>query len=91
MNEGWCAGDYLVIYSDAEVELSSDRYGIRDMLPGFRIVGLLSGDDFIMRNSAGAVFKVPTVPCVPEHLESFSLPPADELVTDERFGGKIKW
>jgi hypothetical protein len=53
MTEGWCGDDYLVLYSDAERQPASERYGIADLLPGFAIIGLRSWDDFIVQDSDG--------------------------------------
>jgi hypothetical protein len=91
MTEGWYGDDYLVLYFDAERQSASERYGIAEWLPGFAIIGLRSWDDFIVQDSDGTVFAVPTVPCDSEHLTVFHLPINQELVADTRFTGWIKW
>lgn len=64
----------------------------RSALPGFDVVGLRTWDDFIVRDSAGNIFSVPTVPANPQHLSPFAIPKdAQTLRSDERFQGKIKW
>jgi len=92
MNEGWQDDQYLIFFSDDEVQLVSDRYGIAATLPGFQILGLCGWDDFIVRDAHGSVFTVPTVPCVAQALAPFSLPARGvTLTSDERFLGKVKW
>ena len=91
MTEGWCGDDYLVLYSDAERQSASERYGIEELLPGFNIIGLRSWDDFIVQDSDGAVFAVPTVPCDAAHLIEFHVPANVEIVADTRYVGRIKW
>jgi hypothetical protein len=62
MKEGWCRDQYLVLFSDVEVPLTSDLHDIASILPGFSTVGLGGCADFIVQESAGAAFTVPTVP-----------------------------
>lgn len=90
MTEGWYGDDYIALYSEAEGQSASERYGIADLLPGFSIAGLRSWDDFIVRDPVGAVFVVPTVPCDSDHLTSYQIP-AVSLEPDTRFSGRIKW
>jgi hypothetical protein len=40
----------------------TEGYGIPRHLPGFAVVAISGWDDFIVRDEAGAVFRVPTVP-----------------------------
>jgi hypothetical protein len=91
MTEGWSGDDYLILYSEAERQSASERYGIAALLPGFTIIGLRSWDDFIVMDSEGAVFLVPTVPCDAAHLTEFHLPLNVEIVGDTRYAGRIKW
>lgn len=91
MTEGWRGDDYFVLFSGSEVLEQSDRYGIAEILPGFRVLGLIGWDDFIVQDAAGATFKIPTVPCDPQYLEPLQLPDPEKLQADSRFRGKIKW
>ena len=91
MREGWRGDDYFILFSDDEARNASDRYGISAMLPGYGIVGLIGWDDFILRDSDGRFFKVPTVPCISRGLEPLSTPPIDDLEPDGRYSGKVKW
>jgi hypothetical protein len=92
MREGWCKDEYLVLFDESEIAIASERYAISQLLPDFEIIGLLGYDDFIVRNSSGHTYSIPTVPLIDRHLKSF---PVQELkaalTTDTRFTGKIKW
>jgi hypothetical protein len=91
MKEGWLNDDYLVLFSEEEVDAISSKYGISQSLPNYALVGLRGWDDFIVQDSRGALFTVPTVPIGKEHIEPFSLPENPSLKSDGRFTGKIKW
>ena len=91
MTEGWAGDDYVMLFSTDEAQAASERYGIADLLPGYRIVGLLGWDDFIVEDQNGDTFTVPTVPCAGSELARFRIPKGDELVPDDRFTGKVKW
>jgi hypothetical protein len=45
MREGW-HGD-LILFDESEAVAASDRYELLRLLPGFNVLGLRSGDDFI--------------------------------------------
>lgn len=92
MQEGWLGGEYLILFSKEERQTISDSYEIGSMLPGYELIGLRGWDDFFVRDGEGAIFSVPTLPCVPDGLKPFS-PPADaaNLLADQRYTGKIKW
>jgi hypothetical protein len=91
MTEGWNGDDYLMLFSGEEAQSASERYGIAALLPGYRIVGLHFWDDFIVQDENGDTFTLPAVPCDSAELARFQVPPADELVPDDRFAGKVKW
>ena len=50
MREGWHGGDYLVLFDESEVAVASAPYEMSQFLPGFKVLGLLSWDDSIVRN-----------------------------------------
>jgi hypothetical protein len=91
MIEGWSGDNYLVLFSGDEAQAASERYGITDLLPGFRILGLRGWDDFIVEDEHGATFPVPTVPCDRSELAHFSVRECTQLIPDDRFTGKVKW
>jgi len=92
MDEGWLGDDYLILFDEAEVAAASDRYAISQLLPGYQVLGLRGWDDFILRDSAGQTYSVPTVPTDPKYLSPFSLPEVGaSLSPDPRFHGRIKW
>ncbi len=92
MHEGWHADVYFVLFDAEEVEPVGVRYGISEALPGFRLRGLRSWDNFLVQDSKGKLFLVPTVPLVPEYLEPFSgLPSETALRPDPKLAGRIKW
>jgi hypothetical protein len=76
----------------SEASAASDGYAISQVLPGFKAIGLRGWDDFILQDSNGATFSVPTVPAIPAYLSPYALPPAGStLAPDDRFHNKIKW
>ena len=92
MRQGWYGDDYLILFNDSEASSVSDSYGISQVLPGFKVIGLRGWDDFILQDSKGATYSVPTVPAIPTHLSAYALPPAGStLAPDDRFQNKIKW
>ena len=90
-NEGWLGEDYLVLFDEPQRAAMSDAYGIGDLLPGYRLIGLRGWDDFIVEDTHGHHFTVPTVPSIADHLKPFDLNRESSLRTDERLVGKIKW
>ena len=62
VEEGWFGDDYLILFSPAEIAVASESYALTEWLPGFELLGLRNWDDFIVRDSSGQVFVVPTVP-----------------------------
>lgn len=92
MDEGWHDSQYLILFTEAEIPLVSERYGIAATLRGFQLLGLRGWDDFIVRDAAGGVFTVPSVPCISQHLAPFRMPPRGAILArDERFVGRIRW
>jgi hypothetical protein len=92
MLEGWHGDDYLILFDESEVATASDRYEVLRLLPGFKVLGLRSWDDFIVRNVSGQIYSVPTLPLEARYLTPLSLPDgATTLNPDTRFTGKTKW
>jgi len=92
MREGWHGEDYLVLFDESEVAAASERYEVLRLLPGFKVLGLRSWDDFVVRNATGQTYTVPTLPLDTQHLSSFSVPDGETtLQSDGRFTGKVKW
>lgn len=92
MREGWHGEEYFILFDDAETSTASSSYGISNFLPGYQIIGLRSWDSFILKDSSGQTYSVPTVPLTKRSIEPFRLPePGAMLQTDSRFVGKIKW
>lgn len=92
MRQGWYGDEYLILFNDSEASSALDNYGISRVLPGFKLIGLRGWDDFILQDSNGETYSVPTVPSIPTHLATYALPPAGStLAPDDRFQNKIKW
>ena len=92
MKEGWFEETYWVAYDETESKSMTSGYGISRLLPGHTVVALVGWDDFIVRDEVGRLFRVPTVPLSAKYVEPFRpLPDLDELTSDERYAGKIKW
>jgi hypothetical protein len=92
MQEGWYQDDYLVLFDDSEVRSASERYDIIQLLPGYKVIGLRGWDDFIVQDSNGRTYTVPTLPVIPDYVEPYRAPPEGTVLTpDERFHNRIKW
>lgn len=92
MTEGWDEDDYWMLFERDEAVSLGERYGLGTALPGLALVGLKGWDDFVVRDSGGGLFTVPTVPLDGEYLALLAaVPEAAALKQDSRFGGKIKW
>jgi hypothetical protein len=92
MREGWAKDHYLILFEEPEVIAATDRYQLSQFLPGYDIIGLRGWDDFLLRDTAGFLYSVPTVPLAMRYLGRLSEPPCDKaLEADVRFTGKIKW
>jgi hypothetical protein len=91
MTEGWHDDEYLVRFSEDEVEPVTERYGPKHFINGFRIVGLRGWDDFILQDTKGKSFTMPTVPIAIEYLKPFMLViDSSKVRPDSRFTGKVK-
>jgi hypothetical protein len=90
MIEGWSGDDYIVLF-DRDALGFEQAYGWAALLPGYRLVGMLGWDDFIVEDSAGRQFTVPTVPVLARDLRPVDLQGLASLVTDPRVSGKVKW
>jgi hypothetical protein len=91
MIEGWFSDEYLVLFSDEERTSVCAKYRLSQYLSGYTLVGLRSWDDFIVMNTAGAIFSLPTVPLDPARVAPFVLPENVAPEQDARFTRKIKW
>lgn len=93
MKDGWFNGEYFALYeSQEEAANATARYQLSDYLPGFFVVGIKFWDDFILCDTEGRYYTVPTVPVVREELRAYSFPAESlKLRTDPKFAGKIKW
>jgi hypothetical protein len=91
MREGWAGDDYLVLFSDSEVEFATARYQIERFLPGHVVVGLRGWDNLIVRDKDGSTYTVPCVPIITRHVTGYALQRDIGLESDSRFTGKIKW
>lgn len=92
MREGWWKGNYFILFDEQEVVAATTRYETSRFLPGYEIVGLRGWDDFLVRNSAGAIYTVPTVPMAARYVEVFTPSvQGQDFESDVRYAGKIKW
>jgi hypothetical protein len=92
MKEGWHGDEYLVLFDEPEVAAASARYAISQFLPGYEVLGLRGWDDFIVRDAAGQIYSVPTVPLEKQYISPYTLPSRQTIFeTDPRFEAKIKW
>jgi hypothetical protein len=90
MNEGWLNQEYLIIFTESEIESITERYGLPNFLPGYEVVGIRGWDDLIVRDSAGQTYTVPSVPLDTKYLAPYSIP-AGNPEPEETLSGKIKW
>jgi hypothetical protein len=91
MTEGWLREDYLILFDEKSLSLEAE-YDLSAYLPGYRLVGLRGWDDFIVEDSGGRLFTVPTVPLLSDHLSPLRFEDTQgDLIPDDRLKGKIKW
>ena len=93
MKDGWFNDEYFALYeSQEEATNATARYQVSEYLPGFFVVGLKFWDDFILCNTDGRYYTVPTVPLSREEVQAYAFPSESlKLRTDPKFAGKIKW
>jgi hypothetical protein len=92
MREGWYKDEYLILFDEAEHASMTSAYAVNQRLPGYIVIGLRGGDDFLLRNRSGDIFTVRTVPAVPQYIAPFQLPSdPGALKRDKHFEGRIKW
>ena len=86
MTEGYFNQDYWILFEEPTEALEMSKlYGIGAFLPGYTLSGLKSWDDFVIRNSEGKLFTVPTVPAISQYVESLQLEiNSSALVGDSR-------
>ena len=91
MIEGWNGDEYLILFEERAAALDRS-YGVSVALPGYRLIGLRGWDDFIVEDSAGVRFAVPTVPLLQEHLVPFeATATSSTLEPDAKVQGRVKW
>ena len=90
MREGWCGDEYLILF-DKDADRFHGDYGLALTLPGYRLVGLRAWDDFIVEDSLGARFTIPTVPTDLTYIAPFVMPEGAALQPDDKVRGHIKW
>jgi hypothetical protein len=92
MIQGWHAEEYLFVFEASEIDALTERYGIAAYLPGYKILGLKSWDDFIVRDEEMRTFTLPTIPMDAQYLQPFELDvDSSAVLPDPRFVDKIKW
>lgn len=93
MKDGWHDEEYFALAeSQQEAMQLTAEYGISATLPGYFFIGLIGWDDFILSDTSGNYFRVPTVPLTNEYLESYQFPVEKiRMEEDPRFTGKVKW
>jgi hypothetical protein len=92
MKEGWVGDDYLILFDEAEVVAVTQRYAFSKLFPGYQVLGLRGWDDFIVRDSQGAISSLPTIPLDPQYLAPYIVPELPRSFSpDPRFTGRIKW
>lgn len=91
MQEGWLDEKYISLFSQEESIAATLEYQLHEHIPGFKALGLLSWDDFLVMDSNGVMYTIPTVPLDPSYLSPYSLDLGSPLLADKRLEGKIKW
>jgi hypothetical protein len=92
MHEGWLEDHYIILFDESEWPAITEQYGLAEFLDGYRVEGLHGWVDFILRDSLGNRFLVPTVPLTPQYIKPFerTIVVAD-LVADPKVAGQIRW
>lgn len=74
MNEGWQNDEYLIVLTQDESCAAMKAYRFDHYLPSYTLLGLRRWDDFIVINSCGVMFTVPTLPLNASYVAPFALP-----------------
>jgi len=92
MIEGWSGDDYFIVFeNEDESHQFSAAYDLATYLPGFRLVGLKSWDDFIVISPVGDSFLCPTLPIEKKYFEPLDLGALPTTYSaDAKLAGKIK-
>jgi len=81
--EGWDGDDYLILFDEAESKQLTEGNGVKKYLPELTVVGILGWDDFILRDNAGELFRVPTVPLLQKYIDKLGqIPDAARLIRE---------
>lgn len=93
MKDGWFNDEYFALYeSQQEAAGATGRYGLSAYLPSLFIIGLKFWDDFILCDTEGKYYTVPTVPLTREYTQPYPFPAESlKLRSDAKLAGKIKW
>ena len=93
MKEGWHNDDYLILFEGREVEQKEQEYRFERLLPGYRLLGLVSWDDFlVVEHASQKLFRIPTIPISSEQRKEWQHSvDSTVLKPDDRFHGKVKW
>jgi hypothetical protein len=91
MNEGWQDNDYLILLEQDESAAAMEAYCFDRYVPGYRLVGLKGWGDFIVVDSLGTLYTVPTVPLDASYASPLVLPQEILLKPDSRLKGRIRW
>ncbi|MEM9400752.1 MAG: hypothetical protein AAF984_11140 [Verrucomicrobiota bacterium] len=93
MQEGWLGNEYIVLFEEDEISQKSVAYNVEQLLPGHRILGLISWDDFLVVDQATEqVYRVPTIPASLMNRKIWTADiKTDEFCHDQRYTGKVKW
>jgi hypothetical protein len=91
MKEGWSSTKYWIIFENEEIIELTRRYDIAKYLKGYRILGLVGWDDFILEDKNNNHYTVPTIPINRKFLEPIDYSSSLRLEDDVNLRGKIKW
>jgi hypothetical protein len=91
MDEGWNSNKYWIIFNKKEITQYTKSYDIERYLKGYKIIGLLGWDDFIVEDKTKRHFTVPTIPISSKYLNEIDYKVITQVEEDPRYKGKIKW
>jgi hypothetical protein len=93
MKEGWHGDEYVILFEGGELEERQKAYKIDFRLPGYRLLGLVGWDDFLVKDfKTEKIYSIPTVPIADQHKQEWLIEIDHKMLkADPRFQGKVKW
>jgi hypothetical protein len=91
MKEGWNSDKYWILFNKEEIPIITRRYNIEKFIKGYKIIGLMNWEDFILEDKNGKHYLMPTIPIDLKHIKAIEYSEITEFKEARKYKGKIKW